>query len=43
MLPKILTKRFQIVNDIDGDGEKDDDENGNGIKCYLKMVLSCKD
>ena len=34
-------KRSIIVNDIDGNG--DDDENGTGIQCYLKMFLSYKD
>ena len=31
-------KRSKVVNDIDGDGDGDD-ENGEGIKCCLKMVL----
>ena len=43
MFPKNSTKRSKIVNDIDGDGDKDSDENRIGIKCYVKMVLSYKD
>ena len=27
MFPETPTKRSKIVNDIDGDGDKDDDEN----------------
>ena len=40
MFPKNYTKRSKIVNNIDGDGDK---ENRIGIKCYVKMVLSYKD
>ena len=40
MFPKNSTKRSKIVNNIDGDGDK---ENRIGIKCYEKMVLSYKD
>jgi len=37
---KNSTKLSKVVNNIDGDGDK---ENRIGIKCYVKMVLSNKD
>ena len=40
MFPKNSTKRSKIVNNIDGDGDK---EKRIGIKCYVKMDLSYKD
>jgi hypothetical protein len=40
MFSKNSTKLSKVVNNIDGDGDK---ENRIGIKCYVKMVLSYKD
>jgi len=40
MFSKNSTKLSKVVNNIDGDGDK---ENRIGIKCYVKMVLSNKD
>ena len=34
-----LISNRQVVNDIDGDGDDDADESGEGIKYYLNTVL----